>query len=153
MSPEFEKRLLQLVLGAGCLVPIGVGLLGIVLGPALLKGAVPLATDVDSHFRFLSGVFLGIGISIALCIRDIEEQGGRFTTLGSLIVMGGLARLLSMLATGVPSKWHLVGLGMELVGVPLLIAWQMRIDRRFRSKKLPRGEAKHPLLGKRKAAS
>lgn len=152
MSPKIEKRLLQSVLGIACLVPIGGGLMGILFGPAWLRGATPIATDVDSHFRFLSGIFLAIGLSIALCIRDIEEQGTRFTTLGSLIVIGGLARLLSMIGTGVPSQWHLAGLGMELVGMPILIAWQMRVDRRFRSKRIPRGEAKHPLLGKKKAA-
>jgi hypothetical protein len=134
-------------------VPIGVGIFGIILGPEWLRGATPLATDVDSHFRFLSGLFLAVGVSIALCIRDIEEQGVRFSTLGSLIVIGGLARLLSMLGTGIPSKWHLIGLAAELVVMPLLIAWQMRLDRRFRAKKSPRGEEKHPLLGKKRAAS
>ena len=46
-----------------------------------------------------------------------------------MVVCGGLARLFSLVAVGVPSRGHLFGLGMELGVVPLLMLWQWRVAR------------------------
>ena len=61
----------------------------------------------------------------------IERKGPRFRLLGGLIVIGGLARGVSLLAVGVPSFGHLLGLGMETIVVPLLMLWQWNLARRM----------------------
>lgn len=130
MTPGRERTLLQAAVALVCIVPFGASLAGIALGAAWLQPAP--ATDMDSHFRYLSGLFLGLGIAFASCVPGIEHKGGRFRLLGMMVVLGGLARLLSLLATGAPSTGHKVGLGIELVVVPLLLAWQVRVARRHR---------------------
>ena len=87
---------------------------------------------MESHFRYLSGLFLGMGIGFASCVPGIERKGGRFRLLGMMVVLGGLARLLSLFTTGAPSVGHQVGLCIELIVVPLLLAWQARVARRHR---------------------
>lgn len=128
---DSEKRLLQAVVALACLVPLVTGTESIVRGAAFLKGVPhPVPTDLDSHFRYLSGIFLVMGIAFATCIPAIETKGARFRLLGAMVVGGGLARLASLLAVGTPSAGHLFGLGMELGAVPLLLLWQARVARR-----------------------
>ncbi len=125
-----EKRLLQAVVAVACLLPLIVGGQGIVHGPAPFGHLAEVPRDLDSHFRYISGIFFATGLGFASCIPDIERKGPRFRLLGGLIVVGGLSRLVSLLAVGVPSRGHVLGLGMETVVVPLLMVWQWRFARR-----------------------
>lgn len=121
-----EKRLLQIVVALACLVPLTIGGQSILHGPGFLGHAPVIPTDLDSHFRYISGIFFGVGLAFASCIPGIEDKGPRFRLLGALVVCGGLARLVSLLAVGPPSKGHIFGFTMELVVVPLLMLWQYR---------------------------
>lgn len=100
-----------------------------VLGPAAFAPDAALPVDLDSHVRYLSGLFLALGIAFWTTVPGIARKTARFRLLAALVVAGGLARLLSLLVSGVPSAGHLAGLGLELVIVPLLVLWQARIAR------------------------
>ena len=130
-----ERRALQLIVAIACLVPLAVGGAGVIAGPAWLKGvsatAVPI--DLDSHFRYISGIFMGIGFAFATCVPRIEHKGGRFRLLAAFVICGGCARLISLILMGTPSSGHLLGLAMELGVVPILILWQARIERLCRN--------------------
>ncbi|HEX8525565.1 DUF4345 domain-containing protein [Allosphingosinicella sp.] len=126
MTAATERRLLQAALALACLVPLIAGALGIVRGPAFLGGEQPSA-GLDSHFRYLSGLLLGIGIAFAALIPRIERRGPAFRMLGLIVVLGGLARLGSLVVTGMPGPGHLFGLAMELGVLPLLMLWQARV--------------------------
>ena len=132
MSAATERRLLQIVVAIACLLPLVVGGQGVLRGPAPFGNLADVPRDLDSHFRYISGIFFATGLGFLSCIPSIERRGERFRLLGALIVVGGLARALSLLAVGAPSTGHLLGLGMELVNVPLLMLWQARIARRYR---------------------
>lgn len=123
-----ERAALQIAVALACLVPILAGLDGVLRGAAMVKVTPPPA-DLDSHFRYLSGIFLMLGMAFASTIPAIERQGPRFRLLGAMVVMGGIARLLSWIMVGEPSLPHRFGLGMELLVVPLLMLWQARVAR------------------------
>ena len=123
-----ESRALQLVVALASLVPITAGAAGILLGPALV-GAQAADTDVDSHFRYLSGLLLGIGIGYATALPGIEKRQRRFLLLGAIVVVGGLGRLASLFVTGTPSLPMMAALAMELLVTPLVTLWQLRIAR------------------------
>ena len=125
-----SKRLLQALVALLALIPTSAGIAGIVLGPDFLRLDPPWPVDLDSHFRFLSGVFLAVGTGFYSCIPSIEAKGSRFRLLAALVFCGGLARLFSLIVSGLPSAGHLAGLGMELVAVPLLVLWQAKISSR-----------------------
>ena len=129
MSPATETRLLQLLVAIACLVPLSAGSLGVLFGPGWLKGVATVPTDLDSHFRYLSGIFLGVGMGFASCVPAIARKGARFRLLAGFVILGGLARLLSLASIGAPSTGHMFGLAMELGAVPLLVGWQARIAR------------------------
>jgi hypothetical protein len=125
MSIEIEKRLLQIcVLIAAC-VPVLAGLAGVVMGPDFIGMAGDISAD--SHFRYLSGLLLAIGLGFWSYVPSIETKTKRFRLLTLIVVMGGMTRLISLVSIGVPSKPMLFGLMMELVVAPLLCAWQARL--------------------------
>lgn len=125
---SIERRLLQAAMALGCVVPLLAGGSGMIEGPAFLRGvASPVPPDLDSHFRYLSGLLFAIGLAFASCIPEIERRTGRFRLLAFLVFVGGLGRLVGMLSTGAPGAGHLFGLAMELGTVPLLVLWQARV--------------------------
>lgn len=136
MSLAIERRLLQAAVALACLVPFSASLAGIAKGAAWLAKA-PVATDLDSHFRYLSGIFLALGLAFASCIPAIETKGARFRLLGAMVVTGGLARLGSLATAGVPGPGMLFGFAMELGVVPLLMIWQASLARRSVLSPLP----------------
>ena len=130
MNASIERRLLQAAIAIASLVPILMGGFSLVEGPAVLRGIeAPVAADLDSHFRYLSGLFLAVGLGFLTCVQGIEHKGPRFRLLGALVVAGGLGRLASLVAVGAPGTAHLAGLALELGLVPLLMLWQARIAR------------------------
>ncbi len=125
-----EKRVLQAVIALACLLPLIVGGQGVLQGPAPFGHLADVPRDLDSHFRYITGIFFATGLGFVSCIPDIERKGPRFRLLGGLIFVGGLSRGISLLAVGVPSKGHVLGLAMETVVVPLLMLWQWNFAKR-----------------------
>ena len=123
-----SKPLLQIAVALCSLVPIAAGGAGVLLGPVLVAGAD--ARDLDSHFRYLSGLLLGIGLAYATGVPGIERKRVRFLLLGGIVFIGGLGRLWSLLSVGAPSPVMLFALAMELVVTPLLTLWQLRISQK-----------------------
>ena len=139
-----ERRLLQLVLAVASLSPLVFGGLGVVFGPSWLKGAGEASADLESHFRYLSGIFFGVGLAVLSCLPRIETTTGRLRWIATLVVVGGLARLGGLLTQTVPSAGHVAAVGMELVVTPLLVLWQARIARKGRPD--PAGAAARPSI-------
>lgn len=127
-----ERRALQAVVAIACLVPLAIGGISVARGPGWLGHAPVVPTDLDSQFRYVSGIFLALGGGFVTCIPAIERKGARFRLLGLLVVAGGLSRALSWATVGAPSAGHQLGLVMELGVVPLLMLWQARIARGYR---------------------
>jgi hypothetical protein len=125
----FEKRILQLLVALGGFVPVGAGLAGIIMGPAMVPSGHLAAVPLDSHFRYLSGLLLGIGLCFWSTIPSIERMGARFRLLTLIVLIGGLSRLVSLYAVGVPDHPMLFGLFMELVVTPSIAFLQYRVEK------------------------
>jgi hypothetical protein len=121
------RTALQIVVAVLAATPVLVGLEGVLSGPEFLDVAAPWPVDLDSHFRFLSGFFLAVGIAWYSCIPGIEIRTERFRLLAACTFAGGLARLISLLTVGAPSFGHIAGLCIELLVVPALVWWQGRV--------------------------
>ena len=133
MTREAERRLLQAAVALGCLSPLYFGLRGVIEGPAMLAGMDPgqAPPDLLSHYRYLSGLFLGLGLVLLSCLPAIERRTVRFRCAGAAIILGGLARALGLMLGDAPSAGLQIALGAELGVVPLLMLWQARLARRF----------------------
>lgn len=130
MTPSLERRLLQASVALASFVPLSMGGLSVLRGPDVIRGMdPPFPIDLDSHYRYLSGLLLGIGLVFVATIPRIERHRTVYLTLGAVILVGGLARLVSLIGQGVPSFGHQFGLVMELAAVPLIVLWQGRVAR------------------------
>ncbi len=127
-----SERLLQLAIAVFGLVPVSAGLTGVILGPVMAADGV-YGVSADSHFRYLSGLLLGIGIAFWSTIPKLAQNGSRFRLLTLIVFIGGLGRLLSLVEMGAPSTPMLFGLTMELAVTPALCLWQSRIATSARS--------------------
>jgi len=119
-----ERRLLQAAIAVGALVPVFGGIDGILRGAGLLAASPP-----DTHIAYLSGLLLGIGLAFWASIPRIEAQGARVSLLAALVVIGGCARLVAIIAGGIADRSALLPLAMELGVTPALWFWQRRVAR------------------------
>ncbi|MBF9232342.1 DUF4345 domain-containing protein [Microvirga alba] len=126
---ERERKVLQQTVAVLAILPVAVGLYGVLFGQALTGDTVSISAD--SHFRFLSGLLLGIGLCFWSTVPGIELKTNRFRILTLLVVIGGLGRLTGLAFTGVPSLFMIGGLALELVVTPVLCFWQMRVANRY----------------------
>jgi hypothetical protein len=125
------KRALQAVVAVGSLVPVGAGVLGIIRGLDFIQPTAMVTVSVDSHFRYLSGVLLALGLGFLSTIPHIENKSERFLMLAAIVFIGGLGRLYAWWVLGSPDLHMQFGLGMELVVTPLLVLWQRAVARSF----------------------
>ncbi len=120
------KRALQATVAIGGIVPVSAGLSGAILGAGFAGEAA--GADLDSHFRYLSGLLLGIGFAFWSTIPGIERQGARFRLLTAFVFLGGVARLFGVFVHGLPGYPMIFGLAMELFVTPLLCLWQYKLS-------------------------
>ncbi|MGZ2412598.1 putative membrane protein YedE/YeeE [Sphingomonas sp. F9_3S_D5_B_2] len=129
-----ERRALQCVVALAALVPLLAGADGVWSGGQMIHGVSAATPDLNSHFRYLSGLLLGIGLAFAALIPTIERHKLLFGVLGGIVMVGGAGRLLSGFIDGFPAGAHRYALVMELIVVPLLVLWQRRVANQSRSK-------------------
>ncbi|ONG59005.1 hypothetical protein BKE38_00780 [Pseudoroseomonas deserti] len=129
MTASQHRRWLRAAVALAGLVPVSAGLAGLVLGTAMLpENAAPQPVNLDSHYRYLSGLLLGIGLAFWWSLPRIDQHGARFRLLGFIVFLGGIARLFGLVIDGNPGAGMLFGLFMELLVTPLLCLWQGKVS-------------------------
>lgn len=94
----------------------------------MIRGIASSSPDLESHFRYLSGLLLGIGLAFVFSVLDIQRRASLFRVLGMIVIAAGLARLTGVILLGLPGPAHLFGLAMEVGVMPALMLWLGRID-------------------------
>jgi hypothetical protein len=118
-------------------IPVIVGLLHVSLGAGteVLLGASVAAESLkdpvlDSQNRFYGAIFMAYGPLLYLCAQDLRRHALLLRIVGGFVFAGGLARLVSVALLGLPST-PVVGLiVIEVIGIPLLLAWHARVLRK-----------------------
>jgi hypothetical protein len=124
-----ERRAFQAIVLIASVVPISAGVAGVLDGPRMLHGVAATSPDLESHYRYLSGLLLGIGLAFVACVADLDRRDQLYRALSLIVIVGGLARLLGFLVHGIPGRAHQYAIVMELVIVPALLLWHTRIQR------------------------
>lgn len=124
-------RALRWSTGALAAIPVVTGLLTM-MGlddPIYATAGLPRNALLDSNLRFLGGVWLGLGLAMFRLLPRIEHEAALFRTLWAMVFAGGVGRLISMAAVGLP-PWPFVGFTvLEIVGAPLFVVWHARLVR------------------------
>ena len=122
-----ERRALQVALALVSLIPVFAGLAAVVQGPAFFDAT--LSISGNSMLRYLSGLLLGIGLTVWAIIPRIEENGRVLGAIAFIVAVGGLARLWSLISVGTPRTPMVLALFVELILTPALYLWQRRVAR------------------------
>lgn len=120
------KRGLQFALALLSLIPLTFGVLGLVYGVGRFITPGADAAPLDSQYRFLSAVYLGVGLLIWRIIPSVEKHGWIISTVVAAIFVGGLARLYSAHIFGVAPPMMIAATALEL-GSPILILWHRAV--------------------------
>ncbi len=110
-------------------VPITTGLLGLlgIHNPIYATVDLPANALLDTNLRFMSGLWLGLGLAVLWLLPQIERQTVLFRAAWGMIFLGGLGRLLSIAFVGLPPWPFLFFAAIEVLGAPVLLLWQNRI--------------------------
>jgi hypothetical protein len=123
------RKALQVVLGLFGTAAILIASLHIVLGPLAIPGGVYINATMDSEDRFYATLFAAYGAALLWCIKDIERKSRVVYFLALTFFVGGLARLVSMVAVGLPNAFFMAMTVLELL-IPLVMAFmQARISK------------------------
>src|SRR5262245_36685936 len=96
------RIVLQVVLSAGGVSAILIALLHVFIGPACIPGSVPVNATMDSEDRFYATLFMAYGVALLWCVNEVEKKARPVKLLALVFFLGGLARIVSMLAAGLP---------------------------------------------------
>jgi hypothetical protein len=122
------KRGLQITLAILSMVPIWIGTIGIVLGTVRWLPASMVTPDFDSHYRYIAGYYLSLGMLGLWVIPRIERHTHLFRIICASVFMGGVGRVASILQVGFPNPMAIFFTVFELC-FPLLILWQSKVSR------------------------
>jgi hypothetical protein len=123
------KRGLQIFLAVFSLAPLYFGITGVFFGAAGLMPPGDVTPEIDSQFRYLSGLYIGFAALIWWFIPNIDRHVWLFRLVTLAIFLGGLARLYSYLNVGAPAPEMVAGIGIELA-LPLIMIWQTAVARK-----------------------
>jgi hypothetical protein len=123
MSAARYLRGLLLILGASCVV---IGLMHIAIGPSIIPGGVPVNATMDSEDRFFGALFAAYGAGV------VFERLTVAVMLAAAFFLGGLARLVSIAAVGLPHPFFIAMTAIETM-VPPVMVWLAIVARRARA--------------------
>lgn len=113
-------RTLLYVFGAVCAL---IALTHIAIGPAAIPGGATTNATMDSEDRFYATLFLGFGLAVIWCARDLESREKPLGALLAVFFAGGIARIVSLIAVGSPGALFLVLGALELTLPPMFWLW------------------------------
>jgi len=119
---EKTLRWLCWVMGIACVL---IGIAHIVVGPAAVPDTGTLTATDDSQNRFFGAIFAGYGLAWIWAVRQSPISGDAVRWLAGIFFVGGLARLVSVVAHGWPHGFVIVLTVLELV-LPPVYFWLVR---------------------------
>ncbi len=97
-----------------------IGLAHVALGPSVIPGSIPVNATMDSEDRFYATLFVGFGLALIWCSRQLDARAQAFGFLLAVFFAGGIARIISLIAAGPPHPLFLFLGALELLMPPLL---------------------------------
>lgn len=97
---------------------------------------------LNSQFRFLASIWLGLGLLLCLCVFRLERYGPVLDGALAVVFLGGIGRILALVDQGFPDTAFSIGfvvlaIAVEIVGMPALIAWHRKLRRARGSAAMP----------------
>jgi hypothetical protein len=125
-----SRRGLQVFLTLLGAIALGFGALAVVTGTALIPDGGAAPASVDSELRFYAAWYAAAGVLLLRSARRIESHGATVRAICAVFFLGGCARVLSLIALGMPDPLFVVLMAIELVIPAAIIPWHSAVVRR-----------------------
>jgi Domain of unknown function (DUF4345) len=126
-----KKLLFKIVAGILACIPIVTGFIGTFFKDPFFPISIvlpePVLSNLDNEWRFMSAIWLSIGVCFLWMLPQIEKYAQSFQMLLALIAIGGIGRAISWALHGTPSTDLIIFTSIELIVCPLLIIWLRQI--------------------------
>src|SRR5215467_15370098 len=81
---------------------------------SFLHGSVPPQPRLDNLFRFLSGIYIGLGFLMTWVIFHSRQTGDLIYLVGVVVICSGLGRLYSRIRVGSPGSYYDIMMVVEI---------------------------------------
>jgi hypothetical protein len=99
------ELVLQILLGIVSLICLSGGLNLLLKGAgSFLPESIPTPAYLDNLFRFLSGIYFGLGFLMAWVVWNIHQTTDLIYFIGLVVAFSGLGRLYSKMKVGSAGK-------------------------------------------------
>jgi hypothetical protein len=126
------------IMGIAC---SAIGLTHIALGLNSVPSQRSASATMDSLTRFFSAIFVGYGVAWLDAARRDPVPATAVRRLAGVFLLGGVGRLASLAARGVPHWFQNVLTGIELVLPPVFFLLADSDERRARGNVAPKDAA------------
>lgn len=120
-----------------CFLPFLTGLADLLLGARVLGIAglmVPdtIASDpaLNSQIGFWGAIWFGTGLLLWKATADLAANRDWFLLLCGIVFLSGVARAIAAVRFGLPPAPLTAAMALELIGMPLAVAWHRAVLRR-----------------------
>ncbi|MEM8745151.1 MAG: DUF4345 domain-containing protein [Actinomycetota bacterium] len=117
-----HRRVWQAAFLVLALIPTISSLLMLFVGVERFLEPAQIDAALDSTYRYLGGVYLGVALVAWWCIPRIEERSEALVAVTGAIFLGGIGRLVSIADFGAPSAATWAFLVIELGALFLALA-------------------------------
>jgi len=119
---------LHILLGVVALICLLGGLNLLIKGTAsFLPETIPAQPVLDDLFRFLSGIYFGLGILMAWVVFNFHEINDLIYFIGIVVIFSGLGRLYSRIKVGTAGKYFDYIMVFEIIlGIIIIILQYFR---------------------------
>ena len=144
------KRSLQVFFVIFGITAITIASMHVVFGPSsAIPGSVPVNATTDSEDRFYATLFAAYGVALLWCVKDVERKTPTVHFLAITFCGGGLARLVSMAAVGLPNSFFVAMTALELLIPFLMASMQVRVSSAAKARLEHRADRKRGEYGSR----
>ena len=121
-----SRRALLIVLAIVGVIPVLTGAARIVGGLRFSPDDITTTPYLDSEYRFLSVWWVAAGVLLWWSLRRPGQRAVVTRFLLTVMVLGGLARLVGAVLDGLPPAPFQASMAIELLGIPALLLWHRR---------------------------
>lgn len=122
------ELLLQILLGIVSLVCLLGGLNLLLKGAnSFLPKTIPAQRILDDLFRFLSGIYFGLGILMTWVVFNFHKINDLIYFIGIVVIFSGLGRLYSRIKVGSAGKYFDYMMVFEIIlGISIILLQYFR---------------------------
>lgn len=128
MSGPRAKLILRTLFTALGAIAIVTGVLVVVAGPSGIPGSNLASATVDNELRFFAVFWIAFGVIAIRVAPRVDVDTSTVRALALALFAGGVARAVSWLSAGEPHPLFAILMVSEVVGAPLVVAWQARLS-------------------------